>query len=589
MDFLKGGFKSTRFPKRYIRLINEKGFKVGIDLSKYEKFNSHIKKLVNKEDNLQNSITIKKGDFSVKLNNVAQDLIKKLVKKIDDKDVEKITNLANRTIKEFSVSHRNKPDEAYDQIVDIIKKDLTKIIVQPITEKMDPLIGSQSNYEMDSLYTLEMGLSEIILDPLVEGIPSIFNDILADKKAKPKEQISLLFNKKDIAENLLKYFENFDVKDLYYDLQEIVNAKKNLDKKEIYLYFSDIEIEKKRFPIFYTQISVQEFSNESKFKISFSNELFVNKLAVQYAFDILKKENKIVETFGEERKIYISDEPSFSQRLNDILNSLIPKLRLEGSIDLKNSDPQIAKSINFKLSNNCSICVFDKSDEALINDFEDILSKILSGESSEIIELFKNIINDFLINEPHVITEELEDEWDGVSVSDRLNYQSPIPLNPEQLKILRALKNEKCRYVVVEGPPGTGKSHTISAIAFEYILKGKSILILSDTREALDVVDNKINDTLDKVRGETNIQNPILRLGKMGNTYSKILSRNSIENIRTFHRSQKNDIEKVTKEIKDLSDLINDRIKIETEHYKFIDKEKFDEFFDIQSQIKKRI
>ena len=81
MDFLKGGFKSTRFPKRYIRLVNEKGFKVGVDLSKYEKFNSHIKKLVNKDDNLQNSITVKKGDFSVKLNNVAQDLIKKLVKK----------------------------------------------------------------------------------------------------------------------------------------------------------------------------------------------------------------------------------------------------------------------------------------------------------------------------------------------------------------------------------------------------------------------------------------------------------------------------------------------------------------------------
>ena len=587
MDFLKGGFKSTRFPKRYIRLVNEKGFKIGVDLSKYEKFNSYIKKLINKEDNLQNTITVKKGDFSVKLNNVAQDLVKKLVKKINDKDVEKITNLANKTIKDFSISHRNKPDEAYDQIVDIIKKDLQKIIVQPITEKMEPLIGSQSNFEMDSLYTLEMGLSELILDPLVEGIPSIFNDILADKKIKIKEQISILFNKKDIAENLLKYFENFDVKDLYYDLQEIVNAKKNLDKKEIYLYFSEIEIERKRFPIFYTQISVQELSNESKFKISFSNELFVNKLAVQYAFDILKKENKIVETFGEERKIYISDEPNFSERLNGIINTLIPKLKLEGTIDLKNSDPQISKSINFKLSNNCSICVFDKSDEALINDFEDILSKILSGESSEIVELFKNIINDFLINEPYVITEELEDEWDGIGVSDRLNYQSPIPLNPEQLKILRALKNEKCKYVVVEGPPGTGKSHTISAIAFDYILKGKSILILSDTREALDVVDNKINDTLDKVRGETNIQNPILRLGKMGNTYAKILSRNSIENIRTFHRSQKNDIEKVTNEIKNLSDLINDRIKIETEHYKFIDKEKFDEFFDIQSQIKK--
>ena len=52
----------------------------------------------------------------------------------------------------------------------------------------------------------------------------------------------------------------------------------------------------------------------------------------------------------------------------------------------------------------------------------------------------------------------------------------------------KALNNEKCKYVVVEGPKGTSKSHTISAIAYEYILKDKSILILSDTREALDVV-----------------------------------------------------------------------------------------------------
>ena len=267
MEFLKGGFKSTRFPKRYIRLVNEKGFKIGVDLSKYEKFNSHIKKLVNKENNLQSPINVKKGAFSVKLNNTAQDLIKKLVKQISDKDVEKIINLTAKTIKEFSVSHRNKPDEAYDQIVDIVKKDLQIIIIKPITEKMEPLIGSQSNFEMDSLYTLEMGLSELILDPLVEGIPSIFNDILADKKNKPKEQISFLFNKQDIASNLLKYFENFDVKDLYYDLQEIVNARKNLDKKEIYLYFSELEVEKKRFPLFYTQINIQEYSSESRFQI----------------------------------------------------------------------------------------------------------------------------------------------------------------------------------------------------------------------------------------------------------------------------------------------------------------------------------
>jgi len=584
MEFLKDGFKSNRFPKRYIRL-NEKNYKIGVDLSKYEKFNTFIKKLVNKDTNFKNPIIIKKGEYSVKLNNTAQDLLKKLVKKIDEKDIEKIINLANKTIKEFSVSHRNKPDEAYDQITDIIKKDLIKIIIQPISEKMEPLIGSQSNFELESLWTVEQNISELILDPLVEGIPSVFNDILADKKTKPKEQIAELFNKNDIANSLLNYFESVQVKDLYYDLQDIVNSKKNLDKKEIYLYFSEIEIERKRFPLFYTQIEIKEFSGESKFEISFSNELFINKNAIKYSFDVLKKDQKLVEIFNEERKIYISEQENLSKRLNGIINNIIPKLRLEGNIDLSNTNTQIAKNINFVISNNCSICVFDKSDEALINDFEDILTKISEGEDSEIVELFKSIIGDFLMNEPEVINETLEDSWDGMNVSERLNYTSPIPLNPEQLKILKSLNNKNCKYVVVEGPPGTGKSHTISAIAFEYVLNGKSILILSDTKEALDVVENKINTTLNKVRGKNPLQNPILRLGKMGNTYNKILAKQSIDNIRTFHRAQRNGINEINKDIKDISDVINDRVKIETDHYKYIDKDKFEEFFEIQKLV----
>ena len=78
---------------------------------------------------------------------------------------------------------------------------------------------------------------------------------------------------------------------------------------------------------------------------------------------------------------------------------------------------------------------------------------MFNGSSSEILDMFKKIISDFILNEPEVITEELADEWDGMSVNERLNYVSPIPLNSEQQKIIRALKNDKCNYVVVEGPP----------------------------------------------------------------------------------------------------------------------------------------
>ena len=586
MDFLQTGFKSTRFPKRYIRLNNEKNFKIGIDLSKYENFNESIRKVLNKPEPFQQEISVKKGTHTVKLNNTSIDLLKKLTKQIKDKDIEKIILLATKTIKEFADTHRNKPDEAYDKINEIIKKELTEIIIKPISEKMDPLIGSQSNFQLESLYTLEQGLTELILDPLVEQVPSIFNNILADKKYKPKDDIFSLFNRSDIASNLLNYFSNFEVKDFYYDLQEIVNSQKNLDKKEIYLYFGDIEIEKKRFPLFYTQVTIKEYSTESHFKIGFSNEMFINKKAIQYAFQVLFKEDKKVETFNEERKLYISEEENLSERLTGIIQSLISKLRTEGNIDLKNSTKQISKSIEFVISNNCYFCVFDKSDEALINDYEDILSKILAGDS-EVAAMFKQLITDFLINEPEVVNENIEDEWDGLEVNDRLNYESPIPANPEQLKILRALNNEKCKYVVVEGPPGTGKSHTISAIAFDYILKFKSILILSDTREALDVVENKINTTLNQVRGKHNIQNPILRLGKMGNTYNKILAKSSVDNLRTFHRAQKTHRKDVEKEITEISGVVNDRLKILSDHYKNIDNSKFEEFAEVSKQCSK--
>ena len=49
MNFLQSGFKSTKYPKRYVRLTNEKNFKIGVDLAKYEKFNEQIRKLILKK------------------------------------------------------------------------------------------------------------------------------------------------------------------------------------------------------------------------------------------------------------------------------------------------------------------------------------------------------------------------------------------------------------------------------------------------------------------------------------------------------------------------------------------------------------
>jgi hypothetical protein len=111
-----------------------------------------------------------------------------------------------------------------------------------------------------------------------------------------------------------------------------------------------------------------------------------------------------------------------------------------------------------------------------------------------------------------------------------------VPLNEGQRKVLAALRRDQCRFLAIEGPPGCGKSHTIVAIVFEAILTGKNVLVLSDKKEALDVVEEKLTKVLNEVRIGTDFQNPILRLGKAGNTYGKILNSQALSAITAHHR-----------------------------------------------------
>ena len=89
----------------------------------------------------------------------------------------------------------------------------------------------------------------------------------------------------------------------------------------------------------------------------------------------------------------------------------------------------------------------------------------------------------------------------------RLVFDSPLPLVEEQRKILSAIKHPKSHFIAVEGPPGTGKSHTITAVAFDLILAGKNLLVLSDKKEALDVVESKLDQALAKVRPSADFPN----------------------------------------------------------------------------------
>ncbi len=69
---------------------------------------------------------------------------------------------------------------------------------------------------------------------------------------------------------------------------------------------------------------------------------------------------------------------------------------------------------------------------------------------------------------------------------------APIPavLSGAQKQVILNAKNYSLSTVI--GPPGTGKSFTIAALALEYFMNQKSVLIVSNTEQSISVIEQKL-------------------------------------------------------------------------------------------------
>ena len=190
------------------------------------------------------------------------------------------------------------------------------------------------------------------------------------------------------------------------------------------------------------------------------------------------------------------------EHIQSKLDQFTNALSMDGAIDLREPRHQRISRSTISIENSLHFAAFDQSDEALLNDYEALLS--ILDKDDEVSADFGEVITSFLQENPESFERIVNDEWGEMSLPQRLVYESPVPLNEEQRKIMAALDKPDCRFLAIQGPPGTGKSHTITACVFRAILDGKNVLVLSDKKEALDVVENKISQTLKKVRVDEN-------------------------------------------------------------------------------------
>jgi len=69
-----------------------------------------------------------------------------------------------------------------------------------------------------------------------------------------------------------------------------------------------------------------------------------------------------------------------------------------------------------------------------------------------------------------------------------------LPWNDEQKRIAERLETNYG--VVVKGPPGTGKSHTIANLIARFLSQGKTVLVTSQTSKALEVLRDKLPENI---------------------------------------------------------------------------------------------
>jgi len=227
------------------------------------------------------------------------------------------------------------------------------------------------------------------------------------------------------------------------------------------------------------------------------------------------------------------------------------------------------------------------------------------SDGTQVILLFSKdfgpVINTAFISvDPWKLLEALNEKLCKITKKDRiamklLNDGPRLvkPLNAEQIPKGQSIAKEIAAHsdiTMIWGPPGTGKTHTISEIAIQNMKEGKSVLIVSHSNVSVDGVIKKIAEMLRNNNDNTYLKNgQVLRYGFIrdkelshdneATAFYYTLSKNQplnekMEQLIAKRKEIKSEkdpkIFEIEKEIKIVRNLLHDEIKKNTEKARIV-------------------
>lgn len=131
-----------------------------------------------------------------------------------------------------------------------------------------------------------------------------------------------------------------------------------------------------------------------------------------------------------------------------------------------------------------AIGLFPQSNSELLEDYEQLLADLAEPKAN---------VAALLGCARELIPATLRPPQAAVDASARNDHIAPvavIPADPSQMEVVRIARTTPA--LVVDGPPGTGKSQVIVNLVADALARGERVAVISEKRAALDVVANRL-------------------------------------------------------------------------------------------------
>lgn len=483
-------YNETRF--RFTTRVAQKwtNDELSLDFSVFPEFEKEIIHQLNKNNEIKIAVDPKQyivgldeEDFSSRLRSLVDDFL-------SEDSLEKIkTELENKLPEDTELPVQ----EVWRKWTLQLRKSFAGILHELQEEKKQALVA-ENEIKYLPLSTLNVTAIEQELFDLID-----------------KKIINQVKSNDEFISTVKTELESFKPELIMYDLYKLLQGYNQfISSNSVYLFLHDLTLDETSYPLLAVELQISN-NNNSQFSLTSVRDLVqLNTPAINAT--------KMGTVLTTPRACTFADLSQYSIQFEMYLQA---HYKHDSAFILAhNFKPLVGKDLP-TIYPRVGLQIATKEDRKIL-DYSELITKLDSGAGKKFSDIVSDYVDGNVESTVKQVHETFQSEYPKKSAS-RLVNEIPLHLNSNQQKILTAAKNEKNKIIVVDGPPGTGKSYTITALVYLANILGKKILITSHKTQALDVVEEKLLEQFKSIHPHA--KPPILRLTKNGE-----LTVNTIDN-----------------------------------------------------------